>query len=122
MSTRGVIEKYYQLANKGEWDAWCDLFADDQVMDEQLAGRIEGRQTLRTMMRGFPGMYASFTNEPRHILVDGNSAAAVSHISAVTHSGAMIEAEVCNYYELTDGAISYMANFHDTAPFAVLTK
>jgi ketosteroid isomerase-like protein len=122
MSTRDVIEKYYQLANKGDWEAWCDLFAVDQVMDEQLAGHIEGRQTLRSMMKGFPQMYASFSNEPRHIIVEGDTAAAVSHISAVTHSGAAIEAEVCNYYELTGGAISYMANFHDTAPFAALTK
>jgi ketosteroid isomerase-like protein len=122
MSTREVIEKYYQLANKGEWDAWCDLFTTDQVMDEQLAGHIEGQQTLRTMMKGFPQMYASFTNEPRHILAEGGTAAAVSHITAVTHSGATIEAEVCNYFELTGDAISYMANFHDTVPFAVLAK
>jgi ketosteroid isomerase-like protein len=122
MSDREVIEKYYQLANKGDWDAWCDLFAVDQVMDEQLAGHIEGQQTLRTMMQGFPQMYASFSNEPRHILVEGKTAAAVSHISAVTRSGATIEAEVCNYFELTGGAISYMANFHDTVPFAVLAK
>ena len=122
MSTRDVIEKYYQLANKGEWDAWCDLFTTDQVMDEQLAGHIEGQQTLRTMMKGFPQMYASFSNEPRHILVEGNTAAAVSHISAVTPSGATIEADVCNYFELADGAISYLSNFHDTVPFAVLAK
>lgn len=44
MDTREVITRYYELANAGEWDAWCDLFAENQVMDEQLSGHVEGRR------------------------------------------------------------------------------
>ncbi len=117
MNVKEVVDSYYRLANKGDWDAWSDLFAADQVMDEQLAGHIEGRETLRGMMRGFPDMYASFTNTPRHVLVDGEQAAVVSHISAVTSGGGRIEAEVMNYFRVVDGEIAYMANFHDTVPF-----
>jgi ketosteroid isomerase-like protein len=117
MDTRAVVTTYYELANAGDWDAWCDLFAADQVMDEQLAGHIEGQATLREMMKGFPGMYASFQNRPRHIIVDGDQAAVVSHISAQTPDGHRIEAEVMNYFQVTGGRIRYMANFHDTAPF-----
>ena len=42
-----VIDRYYETANAGDWDAWCDLFTDDMVMDEQLAGHIEALATLR---------------------------------------------------------------------------
>lgn len=118
MNTTEIVTRYYELANQGSWDAWCDLFALNQVMDEQLAGRVEGRETLRDMMRGFPNMYTSFANKPRHVVIDGDTAAVVSHISAVTPSGAAIEADVCNYFEVSDGLITYMANFHDTVPFA----
>lgn len=118
MNTTEVVTRYYELANQGAWDDWCDLFAPNQVMDEQLAGHIEGRDTLRDMMSGFPNMYASFSNKPRHVVIDGNTAAVVSHISAVTPGGSTVEADVCNYFELTDGLITYMANFHDTVPFA----
>lgn len=117
MDVREVVDSYYRLANAGDWDAWSDLFAVDQVMDEQLAGHIEGRETLREMMRGFPGMYASFANRPRHIIVDGDQAAVVSHISATTAGGGRIEAEVMNYFRVVDGQITYLANFHDTVPF-----
>ena len=41
MATKDVIDRYYETANAGDWDAWCDLFTDDMVMDEQLAGHIE---------------------------------------------------------------------------------
>lgn len=117
MDTKTLVTRYYELANAGQWDAWCDLFAVDQVMDEQLAGHVEGRETLRTMMAGFPAMYASFSNQPREVIVENERAAVVSHISAVTPDGARIEAGVMNYFRVADGAIAYMANFHDTLPF-----
>jgi ketosteroid isomerase-like protein len=117
VDTNAVVTRYYELANAGQWDAWCDLFAADQVMDEQLAGHVEGRETLRTMMAGFPGMYASFRNQPKELIVENERAAVVSHISAVTPAGARIEADVMNYFKVVDGAIAYMSNFHDTQPF-----
>lgn len=118
MDARDVVTRYYELANAGDWDSWCDLFAADVVVDEQLAGRVEGRETLRSMMKGFPSMYASFTNTPRHVVVGGDGqAAVVSHISARSPKGEPVEAEVANYFQVTDGLIAYMANFHDTVPF-----
>jgi len=123
MNVAEIVTRYYELANKGAWDEWADLFAVDQVMDEQLAGHIEGRETLREMMHGFPDMYARFRNVPQHFVVDDGKAAVVSQINAVTKDGATIKANVSNYFEITDGLISYMANFHDTVPFSpVLAK
>lgn len=118
MDARDVVGRYYELANAGEWDGWCDLFAESAVVDEQLAGRVEGRETLRRMMRGFPAMYASFRNEPRDVVVaaDGQ-VAVVSHISARSAHGVPVEAEVANYFRVEAGRIAYMANFHDTVPF-----
>jgi len=117
MDTSSIVARYYALANAGKWDAWCDLFAADQVMDEQLAGHIEGRETLRAMMAGFPDMYAAFTNTPQEIIVNGDKAGVVSHISAVVTGGGRIEAGVMNYFHVVGGEIVYMSNFHDTQPF-----
>ena len=117
MSTKDVIDSYYRLANAGDWSPWCDLFTEDTVIDEQLAGHIEGRAKLREMMGGFPAMYASFVNTPRFVVVDGEQAVVFSHISAVAHGGAEIEADVANYFKLEGGEIAYMTNVHDTVPF-----
>jgi len=117
MSVRDVVRRYYELANAADWDAWTDLFAPDQVMDEQLAGHVEGRETLREMMRGFPDLYTSFKNEPRFIVTDDEQAAVLSHISAVTPAGVSISADVMNYFRVVDDQIVYMANVHDTVPF-----
>lgn len=119
MTVKEIIEAYYVHANNGDWSAWCDLFDENQIMDEQLAGHIEKLSTLREMMAGMGDNYAVFKNEPRHILVDGNKAAAVSHLSAraTKFQDIPIEAEVMNYFEIKNGKITYMANFHDSKPF-----
>jgi ketosteroid isomerase-like protein len=116
-SAKEIVDNYYRLANAGSWDAWCDLFTDDMVMDEQLAGHIEGLATLRPMMAGMGRAYSRFQNVPKHILVDGDQAAVVSHISAANAAGEAIEADVMNYFRFRDGKIAYMANFHDSRPF-----
>ncbi|MEU2394098.1 nuclear transport factor 2 family protein [Streptomyces sp. NPDC007369] len=124
VDTTEILRKYYEYANAGDWDRWCDLFADDQVMDEQLAGHIEGLEVLRSMMKGMGTMYRVFQNRPVHFIVDadGEKAAAVSHLSAVSASGEAVEAEVMNFFRIADGKIAYMANFHDTVPFQVLSQ
>lgn len=118
MEPREIINNYYEHANAGNWDAWCDLFAENMVMDEQLAGHIEGLATLRPMMGGMSKAYSKFQNVPKHILVDGNEGAVVSHISAANAAGESIEADVMNYFRFENGKIAYMANFHDSKPFA----
>lgn len=119
MSTKEIIESYFENANAGNWDAWCDLFAEDCVMQEQLAGRIEGRETLRGIVKGFPEAYAKFQNVPKEIFTEGNKGAAVTHISALAskHQDQPIEADVMNYFVIDNGLISYMQNFHDSRPF-----
>jgi ketosteroid isomerase-like protein len=123
LNTREVVDQYYRHANAGEWDAWCDLFDEDQVMDEQLAGHVEGLATLRTMMVGMDKAYARFANVPKHIIVEGDDAAVFSHISAVASRAPdqPIEAEVANYFRVRNGKIVYMANVHDTRPFDPFT-
>lgn len=115
-----IIQKYFEHASAGEWDAWCDLFHEDYVYDEQLAGRLTGIETLRNIMHGFPQAYKTFKNSPKHILVDGNRGAVVSHISAraMKYPDEAIEAEAMLYLTFHEGRIIYAANFHDSKPFA----
>lgn len=118
---RQTIEAYYRHANAGEWGPWCDLFAEDTVMDEQLAGHIEGAATLRAMMANGLGGYAVFRNEPQRVVVEGLEAAVLSRVSGQTHLGAQISCPVMNYFRFNDaGEIVYLTNTHDTAPFQPL--
>lgn len=117
MDIRDVINKYYDSVNVGDWDTWLTLFDDNVVVDEQLAGHIEGVSILRGGVGVMKKGYSKFQNVPKHIVINGNEACVVSHISAANASGVPIEANVANYFCLERGKITYMANFHDTVPF-----
>jgi ketosteroid isomerase-like protein len=118
MGTREIITAYYTTVNDGDWDGWLALFDDNVVVDEQLAGHLEGVGVLRGAVGALKKGYSRFQNVPRHVVVDGNEGCVVSHISAANASGVPIEANVANYFRLENGKIVYMANFHDTVPFA----
>ena len=118
MDTREIVLKYYETVNTGNWDGWLALFADNIVMDEQLAGHLEGIALLQGAVGGLKRGYSKFLNQPKYIVVQGSEACVTSHISAANASGVPIEANVANYFRLEGGKIVYMANFHDTVPFA----
>lgn len=122
MNTREVIDRYYRSVNTGDWESWLALFTENIVMDEQLAGHVEGIGILRGAVAGIKKGYARFRNQPLHIVIDGNEACVISHISAANASGVPIEANVANYFLLENGKIAYMANFHDTVPFRPFTE
>lgn len=118
METREVINTYYASVNTGDWDTWLTLFDENVVIDEQLAGHVEGTGILHGAISGMKKGYAKFQNMPKHFVIAGNEACVISHISAANASGVPIEADVANYFRLENGKIKYMANFHDTVPFA----
>ena len=117
MSVKEIIQKYYVHANAGNWNAWCDLFSENMVMDEQLAGHIEGLSKLRPMMAGMKKVYSRFQNTPEKIVISDNEAAVVSHISAASADNVPVEADVMNYFKIEGDKIVYMSNFHDSRPF-----
>lgn len=116
MDTRETIETYYASVNRGDWDTWLSLFADDVQLDEQLAGHVEGIGFLREVVEAIKTGYEKFENVPKEIVVDGERAAAITHISARS-KGIDVEADAANYFRLENGKIAYMANIHDTVPF-----
>ena len=120
MNNHEILKKYYEYANAGKWDAWCDLFDEDMVMDEQLAGHIEKLATLRPMMAGMGQAYARFQNVARALIVEGDEGAVLSHISAraAKYPDEAIECDVMNYFRFKNGKIAYMQNVHDSKPFA----
>ena len=120
MTNQEIIEKYFEYAGAGKWNEWCDLFSADMVYEEQLAGHIEGRETMRPMMLGFPNAYKTFNNVPKTLFVSGDEGAAVSHISAraMKYPNEPIEAEAALYLRFKDGKIVFAQNFHDSKPFA----
>lgn len=122
MSTTDVILKYYANVNAGRWDDWLTLFADDLVMDEQLMGHVEGIGALTDVAHSLKTGFKKFLMFPIHVVVDGTDAAVIWRFEAETAKGAAINANGANFFRVEGDKITYMSNFHDTKPFAVLSE
>ncbi len=116
MTSRELVERYFEYVNSGQWDDYLSLFADDVVMDEQLTGHLEG---IDAVAAGVEGLRTAkfFKNHPITIVAEENVAMATWRLETLGPNDERIEVKGANYYEIRDGKIKYFANFHDTAPF-----
>ena len=117
MDTRTVVDSYFSCVNSGRWDDYLELFSPDIVMDEQLAGHLEGRAAVAESVAGLRSN-PDFRNRPVEIVVDGGRAMASWHITSPKPDGGTLDVRGVNFFRISDGMIDYFANFHDTAPFA----
>lgn len=117
MTTREIVEKYFECVNSGDWETWLTLFDDNAVIDEAISGHLEGMQALRESAEGTTRGFSIFRNHPEEIVVEGNKAMVVCRVEGVTAGGAALESRGANYYRIEDGKIAYMASFHDRKPF-----
>lgn len=117
MTTREVVERYFATINARDWDGWLELFTADVVMDEALSGHLEGLDAMRESAAGIEQGFAEFKNHLEHLIVEGNQAAAVCRIEAMTVTGVSLVSTGANFYQLKDGNICYMSSYHDSVPF-----
>jgi len=118
MDTREVVNAYYQYANSADWNTWMTLFADNVVLEDQIAGRAEGMNGVRGNVDAIKRGYSKFLMHPLHTVVEGDQACVIWHFEAANASGVPIDARGANYFQVHNGKITYRADFYNTVPFA----
>jgi predicted ester cyclase len=116
-SPKEIIDQYYTSVNSGDWDTWLTLFAEDMTMDEQLMGHVDGIGPLRKVVEDLK-TFKKFQMHPQHTVVEGNEGMVVWDFEAIDPNGKEINVRGANFFRFANGKIAYMANFHDTKPFA----
>jgi ketosteroid isomerase-like protein len=119
MNTSEVVHTYFECVNSARWDDYVELFDEHIIMEEQLAGHIEGKAAVAKSIEGLR-TNKTFRNVPQDFVVEGDKAMVTWHISFIGPKGVKIEAKGVNFFRVKDGKIVYFANFHDTAPFKPL--
>jgi ketosteroid isomerase-like protein len=117
MTTKEVISKYYDYVNKKDWNHWLTLFDDNIVVDEQLAGHLEGIKTLVGAISGLEKGYSKFLMHPQETLINDNKACVIWKFEGANAIGVPIKAKGVSFFRVEDEKITYVSNFHDTRPF-----
>ena len=129
MTTREVIDRYYENVNAGQWDQWLTLFSDDVVGDEQLAGHFAGINVLQGAVDAIRKGYSRFKMYPVRVVVDGESAVVIWRNDSANAKGEPIAYPTdpkrqvigANYFQVQNGKIVYMRTVHDSLPFKPYT-
>lgn len=121
MSTRETINKYYEYLNdgfaKGNLDSWVGLFADDFVMDEQLAGHVEGVEPMKVLSQKMLEGYSKWVMHVQKVLVEDDKAFVLWEIDATASNGVDVKTKGANLYRVKNDKVVYLSNYHDTVPF-----
>jgi ketosteroid isomerase-like protein len=121
MNTKQVIENYYEYLNngfaQGDLSKWVGIFAEDFVMDEQLAGRQEGVQPMAILADKMLEGYKKWIMHLHKVLVEGDQAFVLWEVEATTSNGVDINTKGANYYRVKNDKVVYLSNYHDSVPF-----
>ena len=117
MDTRQIVTDYFDCINRGDWDGWLLLFAEDAVMEDSVAPRMEGIEALRASTVAIRRGFQRFQNRIVDLVVEGEKAVAICRIEAVTADGQSIRSTGANYYCMRGGKIASLSSYHDSRDF-----
>lgn len=116
-SIRELMTAYYKAGSSGDWSTWASLLDENVVVDEQLAGRLEGIDAMKALSERVQATYDKFQMQPQNMVVEGNEVCTGWTLKAVQADGTEINATGANFCRFENDKIVYMTNFHDTVPF-----
>jgi ketosteroid isomerase-like protein len=115
MTTKDTIERYF-LDLKGKKD-WPSVFADEMVFTSFTSPirRISGKAAFLKSTRGFYAMITAI--EVRELIVEGNTACALTRYQLQSPQGAAFESHVAEVFGVRDDKIASFDIYFDSAPF-----
>lgn len=129
LAVREIVDAYYRCVNGGDWKSWLELFSDDVVGDEQLAGHFVGIDVLKGAIGAISRGYSKFKMYPVRVVIEGDSACVVWRNDSANAAGVPIgysndparQVIGANFFQVQNGKIVYMRTIHDSRPFDPFT-
>jgi ketosteroid isomerase-like protein len=115
MTTKNTVESYFKSLAKR--DGWDEYLSDDVAFTSYTAPnrKLSGKATYLTATRNFYNSIQSF--ELRELVVEGDTACALTHYQLQRPDGTSFASDVAEIFKVTDGRITSLGIYFDSAPF-----
>jgi ketosteroid isomerase-like protein len=114
MPAREIVQRYFEeLTRKGNWES---LLSDDIAFTSFTSPvkQVTGKASYLESTRRFFSMIK--TLEVRDLIVEGTKVCALTRYQLQTPAGSF-QSDVAELFTVTNGKISSLAIYFDTAPF-----
>src|SRR5689334_5405471 len=114
-ATQAAIDGYFTHLKEGT--DWRSFLADDVVFTSRTSPvrQIAGRTTVVEATKRFYSMIAQV--EVRRLMVDGDSACALTRYVLKPPSGPSFDSDVAEIFQVRDGIIAAFDIYFDSAPY-----
>ena len=118
---RAVVERFLELANRGEMEACFDLFSDDltwtNIGSTVFSGTFRGKQAVLEDLLGplFGALRDGIRSDVQAIVADGDRVVVLSEGRATTREGVPYNNSYAQVYTVREGQIVAVTEYMDTA-------
>jgi ketosteroid isomerase-like protein len=115
MTTRDAVQGYFDCLKQRQ--GWESFLADDMVFTSLTSPvkRVTGKPAYLEATKRFYGMITGV--DVRRLVVEGNTACALTHYRLQPPQGASFESDVAEVLTVRDGKIRTFEIYFDSAPF-----
>jgi ketosteroid isomerase-like protein len=113
---RDIVTTYFDCVNNDKWEALRDLWHPECVTTPLEGPQLQG---VDAVMALYPELLAPFPvhfDDPRRILVSGDSATVEIHFTGTMESGRVIEFDALDVFDTQDGKIRSLRYWYNPGP------
>lgn len=128
MTPKDVVNKLYECYSAGDLSGVALLLAEDVLhtshpdnMTAPFCGRYQGKEAFLQRMHALATRLQIELYEPVTIIVDGEDVAAISRVAGTSRrTGTAFDTQTALFITVTDGRITQIQEFFDTALVAAM--
>ncbi|MQA12655.1 MAG: DUF4440 domain-containing protein [Pseudonocardiaceae bacterium] len=117
-----VISRYFAAVNTDDWAAMATLWHPD---GELHAAGTPPRRGRDEVLGHYPAVLAGYRrhhDEPVRVIPAGDTVVVEIHFTGETTAGRRVEFDAVDVFDLTDGVITRLSSWYDTAAVARMVR
>lgn len=122
MTTRELIDRYFDAVNQHRWTELESVFHPDVVIQHGMTLSTTGRAAAIKLLTAVVRQFDEHEDRPTRYLVDGTVAAVEIRFEGITRRGTPVAFDAVDFIDTDGAAITKVASWYDTAVVNALVK
>ena len=115
MSTRSLVEEYFDAVNGHDWEALSRIFHPDVTVRHGESITASGRERAIKLLRAVVAQFEAHHDRPARVLIDGQVATVEVAFTGTLPNGTEVAFGAVDLIDTDGETITRVASWYDTA-------